>query len=315
MGRYDGVKYSLQHRLGIWTNKQTNNLSESEAKSIPCHVVKTDKDFLYIQFDTQNGIFTMPTVKMTQGYSRFGREPTQVGDKGYAVPNNYYMGGMSAYSGGQTDFYPRGNLSSLSFQPVANYQAPKRDYDQHHETGGPNGWLVRTMEPQQEGGAGSQSPSSGGSNGSGGGGTGTGTASVSNTAFRAQQRTMQQRNFVQTSRLMPTPRNGGISNIPGIGSGGVPSIGGLTSSLGTGGQQQQQQQQSQTQFSFDKNDLATIQSKDTNHLVTVDSQNKKITLQVPTNENVYVGGDGKQGSYAQLVTTKGPVINAQGRYA
>ena len=299
MSRYDGVKYAFQHRLGIWANKQTNNLQESQAKAIPCHVVKTDKDFLYIQFDAQNGVFTMPTVKMTQGYSRFGREPTQVGDKGYAVPNDYYMGGMSAYSGGQADFYPRGNLSSLSFQPVANYQAPKRDYDQHHETGGPNGWIVRTMEPQQEGGQGSQFPGSGGT-GTGGTGSGGSTPAM----IRSHMRAMQQRNFMATNRLVKI--NPSDATTAGGEQGG-------TGTSGTSGTNQQQQ--SKTQLSFDKNDLCTIQSKDTNHLVTVDQQNKKITLQVPTNENVYVGGDGKTGSYAQLVTTKGPVINAQGRYA
>jgi hypothetical protein len=294
MARYDGLKHPFSHRLGQWANRKTNDSQESQAKSIPCHVTKTDKDFVYVQFDTNNNIFTMPTVKMTQGFSRFGREPTQKGDKGYAVPGNYYMGGIDAYAGGKTNFYPRGNLSTLSFQPVANMKAPSRDYDQHHETGGPSGWIVKTMEDQQQSQQGSQTSGGSGSTGTGSGGGGTTSLAV----MRAHQRIMQQRHFMQVPTL--TDATSGSS---GSGSGNG------SSGSGSG------QQQDKTQFSFDKNGLATIQSKDTMHLITVDQQGKKITLQVPTGENVYVGGDGQTGSYAQLVTTKGPVINAKGRYA
>jgi hypothetical protein len=208
------------------------------------------------------------------------------------------MGGSSAYAGGKTSFYPRGNLSSLSFQPVANQNAPSRDYDQHHETGGPNGWMVKTMEAQQESAGPGQTGGSGSGNGGSGGGSGSGGSSPA--TMRAHQRIMQQRHFMQFSK--PTALANGSS-------------GGNGSSSGSGSSGSGSQQQSKTQFSFDKNDLASIQSKDTDHLVTVDSKGKKITLQVPTGENVYVGGDGQKGKYAQLVTTKGPVINAQGRYA
>jgi hypothetical protein len=246
----------------------------------------------------------MPTVKMTQGFSRFGREPTQKGDKGYAVPGGYYMGGVSAYAGGNTSFYPRANLSTLSFQPVANLKAPKRDYDQHHETGGPNGWVVKTMEKQQEENTqGSQSPSTG-NGGSSGNGSGS---SPSPAMLRTQMRLMEQRNFMAARGMLSK----GLTDVISGSSGGLGGTG--TNGTSGSGSDSSQQQDDKTQFSFDKDGLATIQSKDAKHLITVDGKNKQITLQVPNDETIYVGGDGKTGKYAKLVTTGGPVINAQGR--
>lgn len=294
--KYDSLYHPLQWNLNNWSANKTNDLQESQAKAIPCHVVQVEKDFVHVAFETVNNIFTMPVVKMTQGFSRFGREPTQVGDKGYAVPNDYYMGGQTAYSGGKTSFYPRANLSSLSFQPVANLNAPTRDYDQHHETGGPNGWIVRTMEPQQVGQGPGQSPVQD---------TGTGGSGTAPALSRAQLRVMQQRHFAHVSKFsratraaIPTPRDV---------TGTTPATG--SSSNGSS----QQQNNDQTQFQFDKNGLCTIQSKDTKHLITVDQQNQKITIQIPKGEYIYVGGDGKEGKYSDLVTVDGPVINAKGR--
>lgn len=287
--RYDAIKHPFPHRMGLWAARKTNDEQELQPKSVPCHVVKVEKDFIHVQFETNNNVFTMPTVKMTQGFSRFGREPTQVGDKGYAVPGGYYMGGVSSYAGGNTGFYPRGNLSTLSFQPVANLKAPKRDYDQHHETGGPNGWIVKTMEKQEE----QQQQQNQGTQTAG-------STSSSPAISRANARVMGQRNFVASQRMLRVSTHDTGSN-------------GSSGSTGTGSSDQQQQDNDKTQFSFDKDGLATIQSKDDKHVITVDQKNKQVTIQVPTNETIYLGGDGKTGQYAKLMTEGGPVINGKGR--
>jgi hypothetical protein len=196
-------------------------------------------------------------------------------------------------------------LSTLSFQPVANLKAPKRDYDQHHETGGPNGWIVKTMEKQEENSQqGSQSGSSTGTstgNGSGGG-------STSPAMLRTHMRLMEQRNFIAARGFLSK----GLTDLISGSSGGLGGAG--SSSNGSGsGSNSSQQDNDKTQFSFDKDGLATIQSKDSSHLITVDGKNKQITLQVPSDETIYVGGDGKTGKYAKIATVGGPMINAQGR--
>ncbi len=292
--RYDSIKHPFPHRMGLWSTRKTNDSQEAQAKSVPCHVVKVEKDFVYVQFETNNNIFTMPTVKMTQGFSRFGREPTQKGDKGYAVPGNYYMGGNTGYAGGNTSFYPRSNLSTLSFQPVANLKAPKRDYDQHHETGGPNGWIVKTMEDQQE-----QQQQSGGQTGNGSG-TSSGNGGSSPAMLQSYKKVIGQRNILKAPTLLDGLITGG-------------STGSSNGSSGDGSSGSSSQQNDKTQFSFDKDGLATIQSKDTDHIITVDGKNKQVTIKVPKDETIYIGGDGKEGSYAPLMTQKGKVINAKGR--
>src|SRR6516164_6160449 len=247
MGRYDSHKNPLSYRLNNWAGRRINNNQEQQAKSIPCHIQQIEKDFVHVAFETANSIFTPPVMKMTQSFSRFGREPTQGKDMGVAVPGQYYLGGNTAFSGGNASYYPRGNLSTLTWQPMANLNAPKRDYDQHWETGGPNGWRCKVQEKQQQKQQGQQGQSGSGSGSSGGG---------SPVAARANQRVMQQRNFIQFS-----------------------ATNGSTQSNGSSSQQQQQQKQNDyTEFSFDKNGQAIVQSKDRKHYLKVDQQNKKVML-------------------------------------
>src|SRR5262245_6501576 len=146
MSRWDSHKHPFHVNLPKFQSRAGNDQRQQESKSVPCHVVKIAKDFVLVAFETSNGIQTPPVVKMPQSFSTYQREPTQVGDKGYAVPGDYYMGGSSDYAGGNTNFYPRSNLASLSFQPVSKEKDPERDYDQHHQTGGPNGWIARSQQ-------------------------------------------------------------------------------------------------------------------------------------------------------------------------
>ena len=151
MGRYDSHMNPFQYMVNKWGSRRINNNQEQQPKSIPCHIQQIEKDFVHVAFETSNSIFTPPVMKMTQSFSRFGREPSQKGDRALAVPGDYYLGGNTAFAGGRTNYYPRGNLSTLSFQPMSNLKAPSRDYDQHWETGGPNGWRCKVMEDQQKG--------------------------------------------------------------------------------------------------------------------------------------------------------------------
>ena len=288
MGRYDSHKFPFQYQMNQWSQKRTNTAQERQAKSIPCHVTKVDKDFIYVAFETQNGIFTPPTVKIPQSMSQYGRDPTQVGDKGYAVPGDYYLGGVTGDSGGNTDFYPRGNLTTLSFQPVSHTQNPNRDYDQLTHMGGPNGWIVGPFQKQQQDQQNQQNQQN----------QQAAMQSLSRTtSFRARQEVLRKQ-ALSIGTLGATTFDASTSG---------------TSSSGSTQQQQGQQQQDPTQFSFDKNGKCTVCSKDQDHIITVDQQNKKITIKVPPKHTIYVGGDGDDGTYAQLSTVKGPVINAKGR--
>jgi hypothetical protein len=263
MGRYDSHKNPFQYRMNAWSHRQINSGREQEPKSMPCHVTKIEKDFVHVAFETKNSVFTPPVMKMTQAFSRFGREPTQKGDKGMAVPGDYYMGGITQFAGGGTNFYPRGNLSSLSFNPASNLKAPKRDYDQHWETGGPKGWKVKVMERRQE--QQQQQNGQSGTIGGLGGGTGSpGSAQI-------------QRNFtrIMQQRLAIIP-----FNIQGRAANGNGSSGnGQSNQQDQEEQEQQQRDKDKTEFSFDKDGKALMRSVDDDNYFYIDQKNSKIEMQ------------------------------------
>jgi hypothetical protein len=305
MGRYDSHKHPFQYRMNQWSQKRTNTAQERQTKSIPCHVTKVDKDFITVAFETQNGIFTPPTVKIPQSMSQYGRDPTQVGDKGFASPSDYYLGGVTGDAGGNTNFYPRGNLTAISFQPVSHKQNPDRDVDQLTHMGGPNGWIVGSFKKQKQDG---QTGQDGGSTGTGN----VGTASVAamfrpqTSSFRAQQERLR--------KAVPRDILGGI--LPGGGGSGGGGLGGLTGGAGgLGGQQQQQEDDDVTQFSFDKDKKALVQSKDKDHNLLVDGKNqnvgltsKKSIFHNPNDGKVYLGGKDGSGMF-RVMTEKGPSKN------
>ena len=120
-------------------DRRGNDFSQVSPKGIPCSVTAIDKDIVTVKFEGSNGVWNMPTMKMSQAISPYGRDPTQVGDKGYASPADYYIGGISGLGGGSTNFTPRGNLTPLVFHPMAQKTSEARDYDQLTHAGGPTG--------------------------------------------------------------------------------------------------------------------------------------------------------------------------------
>jgi hypothetical protein len=134
--------------LTTHADRRADNFRQSAAKSIPVKVTKVTKDFVTVSFEPQNGIWTLPQQKIPQSFSRYGREPTQVGDMGYAVPSDYNTQTLSGLGGSYTNFFPKGNLSPLSFQPFSKSQDETRDYDQYTMTGGPNG--VKIIQSTQQ---------------------------------------------------------------------------------------------------------------------------------------------------------------------
>jgi hypothetical protein len=323
----------FQSMMSQWARNKVTAFIEREAKSMPAHVTEVAKDFIKVAFETQNGIFAMPIVKMAQQFSQFSREPTQMGNKGYAVPGNYYMGGVTGDSGGNTSFYPRGNLATLAFNPVSHTQNRERDYDQLTHMGGPNGWNIGAFTKQAGDNDGSQNQ---------GNTSQVAAASVPPAAYTASGRGLSipaPISLCPTTKLAAIPQNVQVQkhdrarrmNIErtimaksrgvSIKSLSTPIImprdssgGGSSSGNGSGsGQQQSQQPSDKTTYNFDKNGTCTVQSKDTDHNVTVDGQGKKITLNLPVGEWGYAGGDGSKGSYARIMTEKGPSVNFKAR--
>jgi hypothetical protein len=282
MGRYDSHKNPFQYRINSWVDKKINDHLQRVSKSIPCHVTKVDKDFVTVAFETHDKTLTPPTVKIPQSFSPYAREPTQVGDKGYAVPADYYLGGISGDAGGATNYYPRANLTTLSFQPISQKANPSRDYDQYTITGGPNG--VQIIQNASK----PASSSNGGTNG--------GTAPVPQVTRQAR-----------VNRLVP----GYGFSIP------VPMTTASSSSGPSGpATASGSSDQPKTTLTIDNNGKMTIDGTN-KYRTTVDSQGKKVTVEAPADGKsfIYIGGPGKNSSlYSPVSTVAGPAVNTMAKY-
>lgn len=129
-----------------FVTKMIADAFQRSPRSIPCHVVKVNGDLVTVAFDTHNNIWLPAQIEMSQNFSLFAREPTQVGDKGFAITSDFYLGGASGNAGGTPDYFPRGNLSSASFQPVSQKKFPSRDVNQFVLTGGPSGIQIQSKD-------------------------------------------------------------------------------------------------------------------------------------------------------------------------
>jgi hypothetical protein len=135
----NALKMPLSTTIGRHANQSAQNFAHPVAKGLPCRVTKVEKDIITVAFEGSNGVWNMPTRKIPQAFSPYGRDPTQVGDKGYASPSDYHLGGISGLGHVQSNWAPRGNLTPLSFHPISKVNSETRDYDQLTHAGGPKG--------------------------------------------------------------------------------------------------------------------------------------------------------------------------------
>ena len=142
----DQNKLSFIDQIHNFVRTKTQDAYQNLAKGIPGHVSKIlENDFLEFTIDA-TGPYTLPKIQIPQAFSKYHREPTQVGDKGVAVPTDYNIGGESGDDGSTANLYPRGNLTPLTFHPISNKNWPKRDPNQFLVTGGPSGHKVQSQD-------------------------------------------------------------------------------------------------------------------------------------------------------------------------
>ena len=113
----------LANSLGRLANKKARDADWQQPQALPCSVVSVQGALVTIKFEVQSN-FTLPQQQIPVAGSRYVREPIQAGDKGWAIPANFYLGGVSGQGGGTADIYPRGNLTPLVFQPISQKSWP-----------------------------------------------------------------------------------------------------------------------------------------------------------------------------------------------
>jgi hypothetical protein len=90
-----------------------------EGQALPCSVVSVSGAIVVVKFEVQSS-FTLPRVTMPLFGPEYIRYPIQQGDKGFAVPADARLGGISGLGGGVADLNQPNNLAALVFLPIGS---------------------------------------------------------------------------------------------------------------------------------------------------------------------------------------------------
>jgi len=114
-------KTPLVDTLNRFTRGKIGSAAEILDKAMPATLVSMDESntIVTIQFEIDS-VYTIPQVTCPIGFPEFIRLPLYAGMKGYVVPANYYMGGMSGLGGGRAQLTRMANLANCVWMPVGN---------------------------------------------------------------------------------------------------------------------------------------------------------------------------------------------------
>ena len=137
-------KLWIQGSLNRIANKKTLDNLQLQVKAMPVSVTAIKGNLVTVKFELQSN-FTIPSVTVPKAESPYFSAPVQVGDKGYVVPADFYMGGVSDNGGGVANAYPRANLTNGVFVPVRSKSA-RATSTTKVQIGGPNGSIIGTLD-------------------------------------------------------------------------------------------------------------------------------------------------------------------------
>ena len=126
---------------------RTQDKEQLGTKALPVTVTAIVGEMVTVAVQAK-GNYTMPTITIPQAFSEWVREPTQVGDKGWAVPADFYLGGQSGLSGGTADYYERANMTPLVFQHISQKSFPHNTNRDLNAAliNGPSGVVIQTTD-------------------------------------------------------------------------------------------------------------------------------------------------------------------------
>jgi hypothetical protein len=139
-------KYSFRTQLHNFTRTKAADNQQNQPKTFQGHVSKIlENDFIEFTLDAI-GPYTLPKLTIPQAFSKYHREPTKVGDKGYAVPGDFAIGGTDGAGTGTANMYPRSNLATHVFHPISIKSFDVRDPDMFLVTGGKSGHTIQSED-------------------------------------------------------------------------------------------------------------------------------------------------------------------------
>ena len=139
----DGQKIPLVSTLTTFVQNKILSQMQQYGQSLPVSVISVDGAFVTVQFEVQSPDITLPNIKVAQAISRYARPPTQVGDTGFVVAADVYLGGVTGLGGGYANYGQiESNLSTLVFVPLSKTSWPSVDANAYNITA-PNGAVIK----------------------------------------------------------------------------------------------------------------------------------------------------------------------------
>jgi hypothetical protein len=139
-------KFPLAIQLHNFARTKAADNTQNQPKTFQGHVSAIlANDMLEFTLDA-SGPYTLPKLQIPQAFSSYHREPTQVGDKGYAVPSDFSIGGIDGVATGLANMFGKGNLATHVFHPISNKNFDQRDPNMFLVTGGPSGHTIQSKD-------------------------------------------------------------------------------------------------------------------------------------------------------------------------
>ena len=136
----------LQEDLQAIANRAVHIVMGILGKALPCHITAVNGQIVTVAFDLPQGApWILPEITLPVASSPYDYEPYQVGDTGFTVPADAYLGGISGLGGGQATWKRPGNLDALVFVPVGKQSFTPANPNARIIQG-PDGWIAQTTQ-------------------------------------------------------------------------------------------------------------------------------------------------------------------------
>ncbi|MHB1937599.1 MAG: hypothetical protein ACYCOR_13565 [Acidobacteriaceae bacterium] len=136
-------KVWVQDSLNQVAIQRILDLIQNQGRSLPCKVISVTGALVTVAFQVNASPLTLPQITIPKAESNWIRTPTQVGDLGWTVPADAYLGGVSGLGGGVATLDQPGNLSALVFVPISNASSPPANQNAAIVQG-PDGAVIQT---------------------------------------------------------------------------------------------------------------------------------------------------------------------------
>lgn len=140
-------KTPLVDGLNRFTSGKIEDAGQLIGKSLPASILAIDPShtIVTVKFEVKTAL-QIPMVQCPVGTSEYVRLPLKVGDKGFVVAVDTYMGGMSGIGGGIASLQQQPNLSTLVWFPCGNKSFDATEEPTKIVAYGPSGAVLRDKD-------------------------------------------------------------------------------------------------------------------------------------------------------------------------